>query len=743
MTQEFHLPVLAGHDGIRVTALVDPNLDRTKALASAYGVPHVFAFADSIDRAVADAAVVAAPAIFHAPVSQDLMRRGLHVLVEKPMALSTADAERMVALARETGLVLTVGLFRRLLPAVRLMRAAIDAGEIGDLVHVEAEAGDTYTWNLTTMAGMSREQAGGGILADMGPHVFDLLLYVCDARASVVGYSDNGGTGIETDCEATLLLDRHGLNVPARVELSRTRRLRNAIRIQGTRDTIEWSLGDRDRVRFRSGLMLADPATGRPRPCAVDARWEDEVERIGYEGFRAQVDDWLGGIRGTSAPQLSAASVVPSVTLLEECYANRVALDEPWFTEALPKQRPARTPTAAPRRVLVTGASGFIGCRLSERLHLGSDWTVRALVRAPGRAVRLARLPLEFALGDLTSPSSLATALEGCSAVVHAGIGTSWRRTERLSTTVQGTKDLVDAALRAGVERFVHVSTIALYGDRATGTLTEDTPPNPTKGDDYAESKYAAEQIVLEAAAKGLPAIVLRVAVVYGPHNLTITARPLEHLARGRLVLVDCRETPSNTIYVDNLCHAIGLSLEAGPEVNGQVFLLSDDDGWTWGEYFGYFGRQIGAEIQYASRADVARAPERAPSALSRWVHGTRDLVTSPEVKALVKRVYQSQPWGTPARAFVDRFPGVVRAIASRVRPDEAFVYRPAPATAATDPPFVMQPMQARVSADKARRLLGYKPIVPRERALALTLAWATYARIVRAAAREGVAADR
>src|SRR5436309_530328 len=83
-------------------------------------------------------------------------------------------------------------------------------------------------------------------------------------------------------------------------------------------------------------------------------------------------------------------------------------------------------------------------------------------------------------------------------AVVHAGIGTSWRESERVAVNVQGTKDLVEASLKAGVKRFVHVSTIALYGDQAAGVITEDTAIRPRKGWDYAESKYAAEQIVLE-----------------------------------------------------------------------------------------------------------------------------------------------------------------------------------------------------------------------------------------------------
>jgi nucleoside-diphosphate-sugar epimerase len=353
-------------------------------------------------------------------------------------------------------------------------------------------------------------------------------------------------------------------------------------------------------------------------------------------------------------------------------------------------------------------------------------------------------MPIEFAIGDLASPTDLAKALEGCDAVVHGGIGTSWRQSERIATTVQGTKNLVDAALRAGVKRFVHISTLAVYGGRVDGTITEETPVNPTKGWDYAESKYAAEQIVLEAAARGLPAVVLRVASVYGPHNMTIVTRPLEQLVHNRLALVECRDVSSNTIYVDNLSEGIRLALDAPADVNGQTFLMSDDDGFTWGDYYGYFADQLGATLQYLARsqAEAPATDQPAPSVAARWVASTRDLLMSPETKGLAKRIYLSDPWGTTARWLVDHYPEAVKSLAARIRPEEGLVYRPQ-AGPETPPLFIVDPIAARVSTAKAERLLGFHPLVPRHRAMELTLAWARYARVVPSPAHEETAVGR
>jgi predicted dehydrogenase/nucleoside-diphosphate-sugar epimerase len=743
VTEGFHLPVMAGHPRVVISALIDPDLTRAQRLASLYRVPTVLPSTETLDGKLADAALLATPAFLHATGSIELLRRGLHVLVEKPMALTSADARRMAKTAHDFERVLSVGLFRRLLPAVRLFRAALDAGQIGDLLNVTAEVGDAYGWQLTTLAGMQRERAGGGVLADMGPHVLDLLLYICDATPTLVHYADNGGDGVETDCAIELGLSRRGAFVPTHVELSRMRTLANTIRVEGTSGWIEWAFGERSRLRMSTTGTYVDTSSGAARDCVLEARWRDDVEQYGYEGFRTQIDDFVNAITLGTPSQLSGDSVVPSVALMEECYATRTPLIEPWFTEGLPASRPQTAATGRRPRVLVTGASGFIGARLCEWLHYSGEYDVRALIRNPGRAVRLARMPIEFAVGDLSSRADLDRALAGCDMVVHAGIGTSWRESERVAVNVDGTRNLVEAALKAGVKRFVHLSTLALYGDQVTGTITEETPINPKKEWDYSHSKHGAEQIVLDAAKRGLPAIVLRPAVVYGPHNLTIVVRPLQQLAQNRLVLVECDDVPSNTIYVDNLCQAIACSLRAESSALGQIFLLSDDDGFTWGEYFGYFAQSMGADIQHKPKQPAATVAADQPSTMRRWTRETLDLLMSAEVKALAKRVYQSNPWGIPGRWFVETFPNAVRRVASVIRPEEPFIYRPQPGPAQDADIFVIDPVRARVSSEKAARMLGFEPAVPRLRAMELTLAWARHARIVRTSARDEVAAGR
>jgi hypothetical protein len=118
-------------------------------------------------------------------------------------------------------------------------------------------------------------------------------------------------------------------------------------------------------------------------------------------------------------------------------------------------------------------------------------------------------------------------------------------------------------------------------------------------------------------------------------------------------------------------------------------------------------------------------------------------LLLSPEVKALARRIYLSDPWGTPARWGIDRFPQAASRLKNLIKPDEGFVYRPNPVRSDDLPPFTVDPIHAEVTVEKARRLLGYHPVVSREEALALTLAWAQYARIVPSVASKPIASAR
>ena len=742
MSREFHLPVLAGHPDVRLVALVDRDETRARELARGYAVEAVFASEEALDRSVTDAVVIATPAAHHAPATLTLLARGLHVLVEKPVALNARDAAAMAEAADRHGVVLAVGLFRRLLPSTRLLRALVESELLGPPVSFDIREGSEYGWPAATLGNMRREQAGGGVLMDVGCHALDRLLFVLPGEPCLLDYEDNSLGGIESDCRVRLQVASRGRTLEGEVELSRARTLRNSFQVTCERGVLEVAGGERFKVTVHpTGLALTDAVGERPRAATIAGTWADEHDAPGYESFRAEIDDWLAAIRGGVQPELSGRSALGSARLIDECYSRASLMAEPGVHEGLvhaPIGRaghasPSRLsrempgPRAGARRVLVTGASGFIGCRAAEILALREGWDVRALVHNPAHASRIARLPVELVQGDLNDEQAVASAVRGCETVVHCAIGTQYGQRHRIfEVTVGGTRNLAAAALASGVRRLVHLSTMAVYGTAVSGVLDEASPVNPPQGDDYSESKLEAEQLLRRASAEGLDVVMLRPGNVYGPFSRTFTTRPLQYLAKGRLMVVD-GHTPSNTVHVDNLVEAIILSLGGDGSLKGEVFVISDGDDLSWRDFYGFFAEAVGIPLLEDTLASVSAsrgAARRRPSLLG----ALGALALSAESKSLLKRVLATDPVGKPGRWLLERFPVMETRLRAMLGMDTPVVYRRA---AEADDVLRMMPRPAMLDVAKARRVLGYGPVLARGEALALTLAWARHAQIL------------
>lgn len=194
--------------------------------------------------------------------------------------------------------------------------------------------------------------------------------------------------------------------------------------------------------------------------------------------------------------------------------------------------------------VLVTGAAGHVGATLVRAL-LGRGQVVRALVHTDRRAV--AGLDMELVDGDVQDIESLHRAMAGVDVVYHAAARISILTTDRKqleATNVAGTRHVVDACLEAGVRRLVHFSSVeALQPDPASGELDDSRPVVcSTRCPPYGLSKAAGEQIVRQAIAHGLDAIILNPTAIIGPNDYRIGLANggLLALCRGRLLaLVD------------------------------------------------------------------------------------------------------------------------------------------------------------------------------------------------------------
>ncbi|HBY64211.1 MAG TPA: NAD-dependent dehydratase [Solibacterales bacterium] len=187
--------------------------------------------------------------------------------------------------------------------------------------------------------------------------------------------------------------------------------------------------------------------------------------------------------------------------------------------------------------ILITGATGFVGWHVA-RLLLDRGARVRALARDPSR---LRELEVEPVQGDLRDPDSLRRAVTGCGGVFHVAADYRlWAREKReiYESNVEGTRNIMNAARTAGVERIVYTSTVGAIGIPKDREGTEETPVRLDEmTGDYKRSKFLAERLVLEMAERGLPAVIVNPTAPVGDHDFkpTPTGKIIVDFLRGAM----------------------------------------------------------------------------------------------------------------------------------------------------------------------------------------------------------------
>jgi dihydroflavonol-4-reductase len=220
-------------------------------------------------------------------------------------------------------------------------------------------------------------------------------------------------------------------------------------------------------------------------------------------------------------------------------------------------------------KTLITGATGFVGSAVLRRL-IASGHDVRALIRPESDRRNITGLPVEIVHGDLTDRPSLDRGMKGCSALFHVAADYRlWvgRPQEMYQVNVEGTRNVMHAALNAGVERVVYTSSVATLGLAADGRPADEETPTSLKDvvGHYKRSKYLAEAEVKRFAdEQGLPVVIVNPSTPVGPRDIkpTPTGRIIIDAASGRMpAYVD---TGLNLVHVDDVAIGHLLALERG-----------------------------------------------------------------------------------------------------------------------------------------------------------------------------------
>lgn len=306
-------------------------------------------------------------------------------------------------------------------------------------------------------------------------------------------------------------------------------------------------------------------------------------------------------------------------------------------------------------RVFVTGGSGFVGGHVIEAL--APSHAVLAMARSPRSAEAVARYGATAVAADLDAVD--ASHLAGCDAVVHcAAFVEEWGTREQFwRGNVEGTTRVLDAARRAGVRRFVHLGTeAALFDGHDLVDIDERRPYPAAQRYLYSETKAEAERRVLAADAAGFATISVRPRLVWGPRDASVLPAVLRMAREGAWAWLDGGRARTSTTHVLNLARAVELALTGGR--GGEAYFVADEGTRTLREFLSAMARTQGVAL-----------PDRSvPGALAR-----------------------------PLAAAVE---GAWRALGIRKAP---------PMTAFA---VAMMSREVTVNTAKARRELGYAPVI-------------------------------
>jgi len=312
------------------------------------------------------------------------------------------------------------------------------------------------------------------------------------------------------------------------------------------------------------------------------------------------------------------------------------------------------------KTILVTGASGFLGSAVAKCLAQ-AGYGVRAFVRRTSPRINLADLKLDIAEGDLLDANSIARAMQGVRFLFHVAADYRlWARNpdDIVRTNVEGTRLVMAAARRAGVERIVHTSSVATLKPRPDGKPSDETYPLEEKAavGAYKYSKVAAERLVETMnAEKNLPAVIVNPSTPIGPGDVrpTPTGRIIIEAASGRMPgYVD---TGLNLVHVDDVAAGHLAALQKGRI--GERYILGGQD-VLLGDMLAEIARRVGRAppklrlpralifpIAYGAEA-LAHFTGREPFVTTTGLKLAKDRMFFTSAKAERELGYRARPYG-------------------------------------------------------------------------------------------------
>jgi predicted dehydrogenase len=315
---------------LQVTALVDRHAGHAGALQSYF--PRAVVYEDlgrALEAGRSDLTLILSPAHLHAEQTVLALRHNNHVLCEKPLAATETHCDEVIAAAKETRRVLAVGMIRRFFPAFAQLRELVVRGVLGEIRSYSYREGKVFEWDVKTPAGFTRQFEGGsGLLFDIGPHVFDYLIWLFGVP-EVVSYADDA---LEGGVEGNILMELESPVCPGSVQLSWDFPLRNELRVVGSEGEAVLRTDECDRLAIDKGAGFKEVAIDHAYPADLSQPARRRLSpRLYTETIYCQLIQVARAIRLGEPPAVTGEEGKECVRVIESARRRAQPIDQPWL----------------------------------------------------------------------------------------------------------------------------------------------------------------------------------------------------------------------------------------------------------------------------------------------------------------------------------------------------------------------------------------------------------------------------
>lgn len=578
----FHIKALRRLPNVRIVGITDIDEARAREVANRFGIA-AFRSLKIMATEGLDVVHVLTPPASHAAVALEALALGCHVLVEKPLATSVEDCERLAEEARARNRKVCVNHSLLGDPFVRKALALVRSGALGDVLAVDYLRSSNYPpYRGGPMPPHYRE--GGYQFRDLGVHALylarEFLGEIQDVRA------DFRSSGLK-DSDPNIHFDEWRVMVrcakgSANIQLSwNVKPLQHQLILQGTRGTLRADLFSMFLTRRRhTPLPKAAERVANALAESASAAAQLTINSVRFLAGNIQAYQGLHNFVRAFYEALATGASVPAgaeqaravVGWTEQIARDADQAKGKFYSQYRPSGRPA---------VVVTGANGQLGRAFVRRL-ISEEEHIRLFVRRLPPPEILNHPQVEVVLGDLADPGAVDAAIANATAVFHLGaaMGGGWAAHE--AATITGTRNVVEACLKHRVPKVIYISSLSVLDwaghppDRPVTETSSLEPAAPQRGY-YTQAKLQAERIVRAAVQEqNLPALILRPGQIWSEDGALLT--PAVGIRLGKwLVMIGEGSIRLPLVHVSDVVEGIVLATQSA-FADGRIYHLVDDD---------------------------------------------------------------------------------------------------------------------------------------------------------------------